>query len=96
MVAEQRTEAHKRIDGDIGLDLCTEEIYPIKCAVSRIWVSPNYRKQGIGTTLMDCLKANFIYGCVLGNDDIALTSPTEMGGQFAKRYFKTNEYLIYI
>lgn len=95
LVAEQRSEAHKRIEEN-GLDLCTEETYPIKCGVSRIWVSRNCRRAGIGTILMDCLKANFVYGCVLSNDDVAFSSPTEMGNSFAKKYFKTSNYLIYM
>lgn len=95
LVAEQRSVAHKKLEEN-GLDLCTEETYPIKCGVSRIWVARNYRRQGIGGTLMDCLKANFVFGSVLNNDDIALSSPTDMGKSFAKKYFKTDNYLIYM
>lgn len=95
LVAEQRTEAHRKLENN-GLDLCTEETFSIKCGVSRIWVSQNYRRTGIATILMDCLKANFVFGCVLDNTEIALSTPTEMGNQFAKKYFKTSNYLIYM
>lgn len=95
LVAEQRSVAHRKLEMD-GLDLCTEETYPVRCGVSRIWVSHNYRRSGIGTILMDCLKANFVFGYVLTNDDIAFSSPTEMGNNFAKKYFKTSNYLIYM
>lgn len=95
LVAEQRSLAHKRLEEN-GMDLCTEETFPVKCGVSRIWVSPNYRREGIGAILMDCLKANFVFGNVLKNEDVALSSPTEMGHNFAKKYFKTSNYLIYM
>lgn len=80
---------------NIGIDVCSETSYPIKCGVSRIWVSRNYRKQGIGTKLINALKQNFIVGCVLTNKDIALSAPTEAGKEFAIKYFQTPFYLIY-
>ncbi|CAG9773185.1 unnamed protein product [Ceutorhynchus assimilis] len=74
---------------------CTEQSYPIKCGISRIWVGANFRKQGIATALVDAVKRNFISGQILSNDDVALTTPTEAGAAFAEKYFKTPNYLIY-
>lgn len=79
-----------------GVDLCSEEVFPIKCGISRLWVSKEHRNQGIGTTLMDCVRKNFMYGYILNSDEIAMSSPTEMGKAFAGKYFKTPNYLIYI
>lgn len=76
-------------------DMCTEEKYPIKCGISRIWVSHNYRNQGIGSALIDSVKKNFMFGYILVNNDIAFSPPTEMGKHFAKKYFNTPNYLIY-
>ena len=75
--------------------MCSEASYPIKCGISHIWVAASYRKQGVATSLMDAVKNTFIYGCIMRNEDIALTSPTEAGSAFAEKYFKTPNYLIY-
>lgn len=76
-------------------DLCSERSFPVKCGVARIWVSQNFRKLGIATSLMNTLKMNFIFGNVLTNNEIAFSSPTDMGKIFAKKYFNTPNYMIY-
>lgn len=76
-------------------DLCSERSFPVKCGVARIWVSRNFRNQSIATALMNSLKKNFLMGYVLNNNDIALSSPTEMGKSFAKKYFNTPNFMIY-
>lgn len=91
-MAESRTSAYRRL----GPNLCSEETFPIKCGVCRIWVSAKYRKQGIATAMMDSVRANFVYGYILQKDEVAITSPTEKGDLFAQKYFKTENYLVYV
>lgn len=95
LVAEPKSTAYKLLCDDIGIDLCSEIGYPIKCGVSRIWVSQGHRKEGIGTALLNCLRGNFIYGYILTKEDIAFSSPTEAGKAFAAKYFNNSNFLIY-
>ncbi|XP_018562394.1 N-acetyltransferase ESCO2 [Anoplophora glabripennis] len=96
VVTVPKTEGHRMLTSKQNeADMCSEENYPIKCGISRIWVSHNYRKQGIGSALMNCVKKNFMFGYILDNNDIAFSPPTEQGKNFAKSYFKTPNYLIY-
>ncbi|XP_063905710.1 N-acetyltransferase eco isoform X1 [Zophobas morio] len=96
LVAEAKTSAHKLLTTHQDqVDLCSEESYPIKCGVSRIWVAQNQRKKGVASTLMDSLKRNFIFGYILKNEDVAFSSPTEMGKLFGQSYFKTPNFFIY-
>lgn len=76
-------------------DLCSERSFPVKCGIARIWVSHNFRKQGIGTALMNVLKKNFLFGYVMNNSEIAFSSPTEMGKTFAKKYFNTSNFMVF-
>ncbi|XP_068896401.1 uncharacterized protein eco isoform X2 [Tenebrio molitor] len=96
LVAEAKAVAHKLLTTHQDqVDLCSEEAYPIKCGVSRIWVAQNQRQKGVATALMDCLKRNFMFGYIMRNEDVAFSSPTEMGKIFGKSYFKTPNFLIY-
>nr|CAI5835485.1 unnamed protein product [Callosobruchus analis] len=76
-------------------DFCSETAHPIKCGISRIWVSSNHRRQGVGKALMDAVKSHFIPGYPLDNSEIAMSSPTQMGKSFALKYFGTPNYLVY-
>ncbi|KAF5275087.1 hypothetical protein FQA39_LY07024 [Lamprigera yunnana] len=95
LVAELKTTAYRLLSDNTGIDLCSEIAYPIKCGVNRIWVSEGHRKEGIGTALLNCLRGNFLYGNVLSKEDIALSSPTEAGKDFATKYFGTPNFFIY-
>uniref|UniRef100_A0A0K8STR2 N-acetyltransferase ESCO2 n=1 Tax=Lygus hesperus TaxID=30085 RepID=A0A0K8STR2_LYGHE len=75
--------------------LCSEESYPAKCGITRLWVSPNARKQGIATAMANALRRNFMFGTILDLDDIALSSPTADGRIFGFKYFKRNDFLVY-
>ncbi|KAK4884973.1 hypothetical protein RN001_001244 [Aquatica leii] len=95
LVAEPKSTAYKLLCDDIGIDLCSEICYPIKCGVSRIWVSQGNKKEGIGTALLNCLRGNFIYGYILTKEDIVFSSPIEAGKAFAAKYFNNSNFLIY-
>lgn len=95
IVAEPRYTGYQILSSD-GVDLCSEQSFPIKCGVTRIWVHHANRKEGIGTALMNVLRSNFIYGYILDSTDIALSSPTEQGRKFAAKYFQKENFLIYM
>ncbi|KRT82866.1 Acetyltransferase [Oryctes borbonicus] len=95
IIAEPKPEAYKMLTSIDGIDVCSKESYPIKCGISRIWVSPAARQKGIGTALMECTRTNFSYGYVLKREEMALSSPSEFGKLFARKYFRTENFLIY-
>lgn len=70
---------------------------PIKalCGISRIWVSPNSRRQGIASKLLECVCKNFLYVQQLEPEQIAFSDPTQMGQHLARKFFNTNSFLIY-
>ncbi|KAF7268614.1 establishment of cohesion [Rhynchophorus ferrugineus] len=90
-----REPGHRMLSTINNVAVCSEETYPIRCGISHIWVAKNHRRRGVATALLNCVKANFVFGHVLSDEDIAFTSPTEDGGAFAEKYFKTPNFLIY-
>lgn len=78
------------------VDCCSEESYPVKCGVSRIWVAQPYRKKGVASLLMNSVRCNYIFGHILSNEEISFSSPTDAGKAFASKYMKTDEFLVYM
>ncbi|KAF3004789.1 N-acetyltransferase O1 (Establishment of cohesion protein 1) [Curvularia kusanoi] len=60
---------------------------PVFLGISRIWVSNQFRKQGLARTLLDCARSNFMYGLTVEKRQMAFSQPTESGGKLARRYF---------
>nr|CAD7265992.1 unnamed protein product [Timema shepardi] len=94
LVAEHVTEAH-RLLSSTGLDTCSEEVYPVKCGISRIWTLINCRRRGIATRLVNCMRGNFIYGYILSSGEFAFSVPTVSGKGFASKYMGTPHFLVY-
>nr|CAD7433492.1 unnamed protein product [Timema monikensis] len=94
LVAEHVTEAH-RLLSSAGLDTCSEEMYPVKCGISRIWTLINCRRRGIATRLVNCMRGNFIYGYILSSCEFAFSVPTVSGKEFASKYMGTPHFLVY-
>ena len=67
----------------------------VKCGISRIWVDPSMRRQGIASRLLDCVRLNFLFIRSLELKDMAFSDPTHFGQAFAKGYFKTDSFLVY-
>ncbi|XP_050297556.1 N-acetyltransferase ESCO2 isoform X2 [Anthonomus grandis grandis] len=86
---------HRMLPTIGGISMCSEESYPIKCGLTFMWVAQNFRRQGIASALVTAVKNNFVFGHILSNDDVALTSPTEDGAAFAEKYFNSANYLVY-
>jgi len=64
--------------------------------ISRIWVHHQYRRQGIATTLLNTIRLHFIYGVSVKKELLAVTQPSTEGQLFARRYFGSVEFLVYI
>ncbi|XP_022192898.2 N-acetyltransferase ESCO2 [Nilaparvata lugens] len=88
-------KAYKMLMSESDIDMCSEESYPVKCAVSRVWTHKNFRKSGIASKLMDCLRSSFLPGEYLQVDDVAFSVPTVDGRIFAQKYTKREDYLVY-
>lgn len=55
--------------------------------ISRIWVSNQFRKQGLARRLLDAARGDFMYGLTVQKRLTAFSQPTESGGKLARRYF---------
>ncbi|KAF9701049.1 hypothetical protein EKO04_000731 [Ascochyta lentis] len=55
--------------------------------ISRIWVSAQFRKQGLARRLLDCTRNDFMYGLKIEKRLTAFSQPTESGGKLARKYF---------
>lgn len=87
-------KANKYIKVD-GIDCCTEEEYPAKCGISRIWVSPLHRRLHIATKLINAVQQNTIFGEEIPLDLIAFSAPTEAGRKLAQKVTQTDNFLVY-
>ncbi|XP_065171493.1 N-acetyltransferase ESCO2-like [Atheta coriaria] len=96
LTAEMKQTAYKRLPTDLDIDLCSEEAFQVRCGISRVWVAPHHRRAGIATQLMDTLRRNFLHGYFLQNNEIAISSPSDLGQKFASKYFQTDSFLIYM
>lgn len=55
--------------------------------ISRIWVSNQFRKQGLARKLLDSIRSDFMYGLTVEKHLTAFSQPTESGGKLARKYF---------
>lgn len=67
----------------------------VKCGVSRIWVLSDYRRRGIASKLVECMRSLFILGNYLTQDQLAFSDPTPNGMDFASNYMKRPDFLVY-
>lgn len=95
VAAVPKGPAHRMLSSVGGAATCSEETYTVKCGVVSLWVAPAHRRQGIASALMDSIKNTFALGEVLTDQQVALTAPTETGSNFAEKYFKNPNYLVY-
>lgn len=56
LVATQISHAYKMLISEEGIDICSEDSFPAKCGISRIWTHPIHRRQGIATRLVDTMR----------------------------------------
>ena len=60
---------------------------PVLLGISRIWVSNQFRKQGLARRLLDSTRSDFMYGLTVEKRLTAFSQPTESGGKLARKYF---------
>jgi N-acetyltransferase len=69
-----------------------------KVGISRIWVAPVWRRNGISLKLLDVTMKNSIYGVKLTKHNISFSQPSTNGGLLAKHFngvvHKSGEYLL--
>lgn len=94
VAAERIAKAHWLVSEE-PLMASTEDT-EAQCGVSRIWIHPKYRRQQIGTRLLDTLRANFLVSQVVPKEKLAFSDPTSSGKEFAKHYLKSSRFLIYM
>ncbi|XP_001352688.3 N-acetyltransferase eco [Drosophila pseudoobscura] len=88
------TQAHRFIQVD-GTDYFSEDTYEASCGVSRIWVSPLNRRQGIASKLMRTVQSHTILGQEISMDRIAFSTPTDDGRALARHITRTDNFLTY-
>lgn len=94
LVAEPKAMANKFIPGDP--DCCSNEEYPVKCGISRIWTHSNARRRGIAVRMLECARASFLHGCAITRADVAFSAPTASGKALATAYTGTEQFYIYL
>lgn len=66
-----------------------------QCGISRIWVHSQYRRKKVATRLLDCVRTNFIYGCIIPRELVAFSDPTPDGKRLANSYAGTSQFLVF-
>ncbi|RKP38483.1 ESCO1/2 acetyl-transferase-domain-containing protein [Dimargaris cristalligena] len=69
---------------------------PASCGISRVWVSPRFRRQSVATELLEAVRENFIYGLTIARTEIAFSQPTAMGAALARHFTGRFDFLVYI
>lgn len=60
---------------------------PAIVGVSRIWTSRTQRRKGIANNLLECVMNQFIYGMEIKSNEVAFSTPTELGTALAKGWY---------
>lgn len=99
LVAQQIKEAYRVIPSEsreiTHNYLCESTPVPAICGVSRIWTAPFYRRKRVATRLLDRLRTNFSYGCLVELNELAFSDPTMMGRSFAAAYTRNDRFLVF-
>lgn len=95
LVATKITHAYKMLISEPGIDICSEDSFPAKCGISRIWTHQRYRREGVASRLLESMRKSFYFGYYLSVDEFAFSAPTEDGKAFARKFTGKPDYLIY-
>lgn len=74
---------------------CSTTPQSAQCGISRIWVHSQYRRKKVATRLLDCVRTNFIYGCIIPRELVAFSDPTPDGKRLANSYAGTSQFLVF-
>jgi hypothetical protein len=64
-----------------------DRIFPVLASIDRLWTGIDYRRKGYATTLLDCVRKDFIHPMALEKHQLAFSLPTTEGVAFATKYF---------
>ena len=98
-VAEQIEQAHRILymnahQSVFGIDEASGAVRAA-CGINRIWVASDWRRKGIASRLLDCVRLNFYYIYELEASQLAFSDPTQFGRLLATKYCKTSSFLVY-
>lgn len=94
LVVGERIQQASRVVCEEPLTVSTQ-LEPAEVGVSRLWVHHNHRGNGIATILVDVLRANLYRECIVPRSKVAFSDPTTDGKDFAKKYTKQDDFLVY-
>ncbi|XP_054276856.1 N-acetyltransferase ESCO2-like [Macrosteles quadrilineatus] len=87
--------AYRMEGSENDVDLCSEQTFPVKCGISRMWTMYSQRRRGIASKMIDTVRRNFMYGYILRREDLAFSIPTPDGKKFAANYMDSPNYFVY-
>ncbi|KAI5958055.1 ECO1 [Candida theae] len=75
-----------------------QNVKNVRIGISRIWISTDWRQQGLAKEMLNCVMKHSVYGQVLRKSQIAFSQPSYSGTLLAKSFngvrHKSGEYLI--
>ncbi|KAJ1855669.1 hypothetical protein GGH12_003841 [Coemansia sp. RSA 1822] len=99
VLAETITQARRVVPTSYTSDLstvsCGSSVERAVCGISRIWVAPHVRRQGVARQMIDVVTSVFAYACQVNLDFVAFTQPTADGRALAERVFGRKDFLVY-
>lgn len=76
--------------------VASEEEYPARLGISRIWTSKEVRRKGIAWTLLNTAISNFDFAVSIPKQLVAFSQPTDSGARLARSWFaKDDGWLVY-
>ena len=63
--------------------------FRVVASIDRLWTEEKYRRKGHATTLLNCILGDFIPCYTLRKSQLAFSSPTTEGREFATKYFES-------
>jgi len=74
---------------------CSETAQQVLAGISRIWVLADYRRKGVASRMVDCMRVGFFVDRYLAEKDFAFSDPTLNGIEFASKYIGHKRFLVY-
>jgi len=65
------------------------------CGVRMMWTSPNARRKGVATKLLDCARSQLAHGYVVPRAEVAFSQPTCDGAAFIQAYTGSSSFRVY-
>ncbi|XP_039016036.1 protein CHROMOSOME TRANSMISSION FIDELITY 7-like [Hibiscus syriacus] len=78
-----------------GAILCKKEAMSAVCGIRAIWVTPDNRRKGIATQMLDAVRESFCRGHVIEKAELAFSEPSSDGEALAANYTGTTSFSVY-